>query len=98
MRLTAAEVDGIKAGAAAHFGAPVQVRLFGSRVEDRKRGGDIDLLIEVPPGRASFMDEIRCAGAIEARIGERRIDVLLVEPGRKLSPIEEIAYRDGVLL
>jgi predicted nucleotidyltransferase len=98
MRLTPEEIAGIKAGAAAYFGAPVRVRLFGSRVNDKKKGGDIDLLIEVPPGRATFMDEVRCIGAIQDRIGERKVDVLLVEPGRERSPIEEIAYRDGVLL
>jgi predicted nucleotidyltransferase len=98
MRLTTDEIAGIKAGAAAHFGAPVPVRLFGSRIDDAKKGGDIDLLIEVPPGRDTFMDEIRCIGSIQDRIGERKVDVLLVEPGRALSPIERIAYRDGVLL
>lgn len=98
MRLTADEIAGIKAGAAAHFGAPVPVRLFGSRVDDAKRGGDIDLLIEAPPGRATFMDEVRCAVAIMERIGERKIDILLVEPGHDLGPMEQIAYRDGVVL
>ena len=46
VRLTADEVQAIKAAAAEAFGASAVVRLFGSRVDDTKRGGDIDLLIE----------------------------------------------------
>ena len=29
-----------------HLGSDVVIRLFGSRVDDTKKGGDIDLLIE----------------------------------------------------
>lgn len=98
VRLTAEEVAGIKAAVRDCFGAEARVRLFGSRVDDARRGGDIDLLIEVPTGRATLRDEIRCEGAIQNRIGERKVDVLLVEPGRELAPIEQIAMRDGVVL
>ncbi|HEU0222461.1 MAG TPA: nucleotidyltransferase domain-containing protein [Paracoccaceae bacterium] len=98
MRLSAEEIAGIKAAVAAHFGSALPVRLFGSRVDDTKRGGDIDLLIEVPAGRATLRDEIGLARAIAERIGERKVDLILVEPGRALDPMERIAYRDGVPL
>lgn len=47
MRLTAAERRAIKSSAATVFGRTATVRLFGSRVDDRARGGDIDLHIEL---------------------------------------------------
>jgi len=98
MRLTPEEIAAIKAAAAEVFGPAARVHLFGSRIDDHKRGGDIDLLIETPAGRDTLMDEIRCKIALEDRLGERKIDVLLVAPGRALSGIERMALRDGVAL
>ena len=46
MRLTEAHRTAIRTIAAETFGAGTSVWLLGSRVDDTKRGGDIDLLIE----------------------------------------------------
>ena len=45
MRLTPDQITAIKSAAAENFGTDASVSLFGSRVDDSKRGGDIDLLI-----------------------------------------------------
>lgn len=45
MRLTNKEIDTIKSSVLT-LDAEAHVYLFGSRVDDAKRGGDIDLLIE----------------------------------------------------
>ncbi|NEX15935.1 MAG: DNA polymerase III subunit beta, partial [Halochromatium sp.] len=45
MRLNAHQRETIKQAARGCFGADATVRLFGSRVDDHKRGGDIDLFI-----------------------------------------------------
>ena len=47
MRLEPEEVAAIKAAARHAFGADAVVRLFGSRVDDSLRGGDIDARIEL---------------------------------------------------
>lgn len=44
MRLTGQQRTIIRATVAETFGAGADVWLFGSRVDDNKRGGDIDLL------------------------------------------------------
>lgn len=44
MRLTMHEVAEMKAAAREAFGETEVVRLFGSRVDDSLRGGDIDLI------------------------------------------------------
>ena len=46
MRLSAFEREQIVLAARRHYGAGCRVVLFGSRVDDQARGGDIDLMIE----------------------------------------------------
>ncbi len=46
MRLQNFEIEAIKSTAQLMFGKQTMVTLFGSRVEDDKKGGDIDLYIE----------------------------------------------------
>ena len=45
MRLTQGEIDIIVRIAREIYGWGVEVFLFGSRTDDSKRGGDIDLLV-----------------------------------------------------
>ncbi len=98
MRLTDHEIAAIKAAARGAFGDNVVVRLFGSRVDDRRRGGDIDLLVEVDrPG-----DEAHQKAMFEERFWRltepRKVDVLVAVRGKAPGPFERIAYRDGVVL
>ena len=48
MRLQPKEVDAITQAAREAFTPGTVVLLFGSRVDDSQRGGDIDLLVEIP--------------------------------------------------
>ncbi len=48
MRLSDNERSAIRAAVAKRFGVQARVLLFGSRVDDSRRGDDIDLLVEVP--------------------------------------------------
>jgi hypothetical protein len=52
MRLTPAQIDTIRQAATTAFGQGTSVWLFGSRVDDTKKGGDIDLLV-CPNSRTS---------------------------------------------
>jgi hypothetical protein len=68
--------------------------LFGSRLDDRARGGDIDLFI---PGQWEARDAVarrlRFCAELTRQLGERKIDVLL--EGVAASPIQERARREG---
>jgi predicted nucleotidyltransferase len=46
MRLTADQTRAILQGVRQQFGAGARVMLFGSRLNDQARGGDVDLLVE----------------------------------------------------
>ncbi|MDP2758927.1 MAG: nucleotidyltransferase domain-containing protein [Sideroxyarcus sp.] len=46
MRLSAAQIEAIKQETAHFFGAQAEVWLFGSRVDDTQRGGDVDLYVK----------------------------------------------------
>ena len=48
MRLSASQIETIRDAAQQNFGAEASVWLFGSRVDDTKRGGDVDLYVESP--------------------------------------------------
>lgn len=98
MRLKPNEVQAIKAAAQEAFGEDVVVRLFGSRVRDDLRGGDIDLHFEVAPGRGSDREVARFEDALFERIDEQRVDTLFTVRGATPTPFERIAYRDGIVL
>jgi predicted nucleotidyltransferase len=98
MRLEPEEIVAIKAAALRAFGEGVKVYLYGSRVDDSKRGGDIDLLIETGARQMGFDQENQFRHELEHMIGERRIDILLRSSDMKVSAIEDIAYSTGVRL
>ncbi|MCC5866797.1 MAG: nucleotidyltransferase domain-containing protein [Wenzhouxiangella sp.] len=100
MRLTPHQIEAIKQSATEVFGAEAQVWLFGSRVDDSKRGGDIDLYVEVP---SIDPDEIRRLESrfwirLQRRLGERRIDIVTHLHGTPLRPIDQQARDTGVRL
>lgn len=98
MRLTADEIAAIKAAAAEAFGDTAVVRLFGSRVDDTARGGDIDLLIEADAADDELDRKERFKDRFWRMTEPRKVDVLVAVRGRALGPFERIAYRDGVVL
>jgi predicted nucleotidyltransferase len=101
MRLNTHQRQTIKQAARAYFGADATVRLFGSRTDDRKRGGDIDLLISTSLAEpdAIARAEIAFQVQVQQTLGEQHIDVLVDYPGRRTRPpIFAIAEQTGVRL
>ncbi|HYN61421.1 MAG TPA: hypothetical protein VET87_18040 [Rubrivivax sp.] len=64
--------------------AGTRVLLFGSRLDDSRRGGNIDLLVELP-GALSADDTVVRRSRFTARLyrllEERRIDVVMTQQG-----------------
>ena len=101
LRLTKHQRATIKALVIEVFGSGALVWLFGSRVDDCRRGGDIDLLIETHQMDAMAIEraEIKFQTQLQKAIGDQKIDVLVAYPSRKhYQPIFRVAKQTGVLI
>lgn len=99
MRLTVDQRQLIKQTVADIVGEDAEVWLFGSRVDDAKRGGDIDLLIETPRSLTSKVSLLcRLEGALVMRLGDRKIDMLIKDVCTPEAPIFSAAKQRGILL
>ncbi len=96
MRLTPLEQQIIRDASVRSFGVPP--RLFGSRIDDARRGGDIDLYIEADLSvQEAFQRETRMAADLYRALGERKIDIV-VNTGRLDLPIYTVAREQGIWL
>ena len=96
MRLSDEQQTIIRRTAEELFGPAARVSLFGSRLDDTKRGGDIDLLVEtdeVLGNRAAAA--ARFAARLQRQLGDRRIDVVIIDPQTRQQPIHEVARSTG---
>lgn len=99
MRLSSEQRAAIREEAHRVFGGDAEVRLFGSRVDDRARGGDIDLHIEAAGTPGELLDrELHLRARLARRLGERRIDVVVHGRGQDLRSIDRHARDTGVRL
>ena len=94
MRLTPEQTRIIKTAVAREFEPDARIWLFGSRVDDQRRGGDVDLFVE--PRHADLMRELRCKIAIEEAV-DLHVDLIIAQPGDD-RPISRIARSEGIRL
>lgn len=99
MRLNEETRDGIRAIVARSAGTAARVRVFGSRLDDNAKGGDLDLLLECA-------EEVVAPAALAATVGARvsrllhgrKVDVVVSAPNLASLPIHDIARLEGELL
>ncbi|MCP5053399.1 MAG: nucleotidyltransferase domain-containing protein [bacterium] len=97
MRLSEYEKEAITQSVYGHD-PDADVYLFGSRVDDTQKGGDIDLLIISkklgPP------DKINLKVDIFKKLEEQKIDILIADSAEadKVKPFVSLALKQGVLL
>lgn len=71
-----------------------EVYLFGSRVDDQARGGDIDLFIL--SAKIDLMAKLDLLARLHLALGEQKID-LMIEPDAT-HPLARIAMDTGIRL
>jgi predicted nucleotidyltransferase len=103
MRLTQAQIELVKEAVARHFGTTARVWLFGSRLDDERRGGDFDFYVETDLGdpaaiidrKLELLAELHATPPFEGD----KIDLIIRAnlPG-PYPPIYQVARREGVPL
>jgi uncharacterized protein len=79
VRLTTQQTQAIITAFLEVFGKG-EIRLFGSRVDDSRRGGDIDLYV-IPASQDKLGEaRIHFLARLKRRIGEQRIDLVIAAP------------------
>lgn len=78
MRITEYQRKKIKDVIEKFFGTKAEVYLFGSRADDNKKGGDIDLLISLT-GECENLElkKIKSVTGIQFAIGDQKIDLVV---------------------
>lgn len=100
MRLTPEQLDAIRRITREQAGdSLVSVRLFGSRLDDSAKGGDVDLLVELAqPVENPALQAAQLAAKISRAMDGRKVDVVLSAPNLKRLPIHDVAFAEGALL
>jgi uncharacterized protein len=93
MRLSDYERNVIKASIDKHD-PEASVYLFGSRTDDTKKGGDIDILVLSKKINAG--DKIDIKVDIFEKLEEQKIDIILAKDSKK--PFVKLAMEQGILL
>lgn len=97
MRLKKEYIEIIKQVSEKYFGEGTKIYLFGSRSDDTKKGGDIDLYIETSYNGKIFERKIKMLVELQKLLGEQKID-LVINNFNYDKTIYRVARKDGVLL
>jgi predicted nucleotidyltransferase len=100
MRLTPHQQSTIRDALKRHFGSTSLIRLFGSRLDDAAKGGDIDIYIEPDIQSPDQIVEARLNALAELHraLGEQKIDLVIHRKQGTDLPIHQHARETGVSL
>ncbi len=94
MRITKEQVNVLKSKLH-QLSKGAKIYLFGSRIDDEKRGGDIDLLVVSDELDKKDIRSLRLE--FFKHFGEQKIDIVL-DDGRFLNPFTRHIFKKAVLL
>ncbi|HYX06698.1 MAG TPA: nucleotidyltransferase domain-containing protein [Bacteroidales bacterium] len=93
MRLKRTEIE-IITDIIRQFDPGAEIRLFGSRVNDDDKGGDIDLLIL--SSKIKLREKLTVRYKMKEKLGDRKIDLLVTE--NPATSFTRHAYKNSILL
>ncbi|MFH0734331.1 MAG: nucleotidyltransferase domain-containing protein [bacterium] len=74
-----------------------EVRIFGSRADLFKKGGDIDIFIHTNKSENILKSKIAFLRDFEILLGEQKVD-LVIQSGNSIKKIYQIAEKEGILI
>ena len=99
MRLTPEQIALTRQIVQMLVGTQSRVWLFGSRVDDSLRGGDIDLLVDCDKlVNDPALLAARLSASLSRAMDGRKVDVIIRAPNLLALPIHTIAVEEGVQL
>ena len=79
MRLNKKDIQSIVRVAKEIYGEGVEVYLFGSRTDNEKRGGDIDLLVRTTSEKKGVLARIRMIARLKQLLGDQKESLVAKE-------------------
>lgn len=98
MRLTKEQSKHIINSVHTFIDSNAKVWLFGSRCDDFKKGGDIDLYIESETIDSPLLKRIQLKIALEELLEGQKVDVIYHDKNLPYKPIHKIAKYEGIVL
>ena len=99
MRLSENEVSVIKDAVARRFGPGTEVFLFGSRLDNSRRGGDIDLYVRTAlDAEHATRAKLLAMSDIQLRLGDQKIDMVVSPFVHEGDLVMQEIEREAVLL
>jgi len=89
MRLSRTQQHTIEKLVQTHIGANARVMLFGSRLDNDKRGGDVDLFIETPK-RVPLLQRAELKLALEKSL-QLPVDLIFQQTGMPATAFQHLA-------
>jgi predicted nucleotidyltransferase len=96
MRLSPDQIQLIQSVVCEFAGDEAKAWLFGSRLDESRRGGDVDLLVQSSP-QIGILQRARIKNRLESRLG-LPVDVLSAADDGAFAPMVRIAIAQGVRL
>jgi predicted nucleotidyltransferase len=96
MRLSQEEINIIKSNILKYI-QDAKIILFGSRVYDYKKGGDIDIFVETNKN-VSLKQQIKILVELELKGIGRKVDMIFKTPTTKEQQIFRTIYKEGIVL
>jgi predicted nucleotidyltransferase len=93
MRLSPEEKSAV-VDAVIRFDPEAKIYLFGSRADDRQKGGDIDILVF--SNRLKFKDKLKIKAVLFETMEDQKIDLIITKDSN--DPFVKIALEKGVRL
>jgi predicted nucleotidyltransferase len=91
MRLANNEIKAIKS-VIAKYDNHAEVYLFGSRIYDHKKGGDIDLLVF--SDKLNFDKKLKIKSELKELLGDQKIDIIITKD--RSNPFVDLVYDESV--